>query len=109
MAYSEKLADDVRASLSRYPSVTERKMFGGIAFMIDGNMAVGVTGEDLMVRVGKESHHSALALPGAETMTMGDRPMRGWVRVGATGMSTDTQFESWVDRGVTYARSLPPK
>lgn len=109
MAYSEELANDVRVSLDRYQSVTERKMFGGIAFMVDGNMAIGVTDDDLMVRVGKEAHTEALARPGAETMTMGEREMQGWVRVGEAGWGTDSEFEAWVDRGVAYARSLPPK
>jgi hypothetical protein len=84
-------------------------MFGGIAFMIDGNMAVGVTGDDLMVRVGKDFHDEALSFPGVAAMSMGEREMKGWVRVTADGMESENALTQWVDRGVTYARSLPPK
>lgn len=109
MAYDEVLADEIRSDLRRYDGVTERAMFGGIAFMVDGNMAVGVTGDDLMVRVGKESHDQALSFPGVEAMSMGERDMKGWVRVTADGMGSEGALERWVERGVAYARSLPPK
>lgn len=109
MAYDEMLANDVRSDLRRYDGVSERAMFGGIAFMVDGNMAVGVTGDDLMVRVGKESLDQALSLPGVESMSMGEREMKGWVRVTADGLGSEGVLESWIDRGVIYARSLPPK
>lgn len=84
-------------------------MFGGIAFMINGNMAVGVSGEELMVRVGKDSHEEAVSLPGARIFDMGARPMKGWLMVGGEGLATDTDLASWVDRGVAFAESLPPK
>jgi len=109
MAYSEGLAGEVRKRLSDYPSVVEREMFGGIAFMVDGNMAVGVVGDDLMVRVGKEGHDDALALPGAKVMSMGAREMKGWILVDTGQTDSEDDFESWVGRGVSYARSLPPK
>lgn len=109
MAYNEALADEVRSDLGRYDGVSEQTMFGGIAFMIDGNMAVGVTGDDLMVRVGKDHHDEALSFPGVEAMSMGEREMKGWVRVTPDGMESEDALTQWVDRGVTYARSLPPK
>ncbi len=109
MAYDEAIADDIRARIGGHPGLTERKMFGGIAFMINGNMAVGVAGDELMVRVGKEAHDAALAKPGARTFDMGARPMKGWISVAAAGMATESNFNGWVDQGVAFAESLPPK
>ena len=84
-------------------------MFGGIAFLMNGNMAVGVTGHELMVRVGKDGHDAALARPGARIFDMSSRPMRGWVVVAPEGFSTDANLDSWVDEGVRFARNLPAK
>ncbi len=109
MAYSEALADDIRARLSDRPGVSEREMFGGIAFMIDGNMAVGVSGDELMVRVGKDAHEEAVSRPGARTFDMGARPMKGWINVSAEGFATDEDFAAWIDQGVSFAADLPPK
>ena len=109
MAYNDRLADDVRARIGSYPEVTEQEMFGGIAFMINGNMAVGVSGDELMVRVGKEAHDESVQRPGARIFDMGNRPMRGWVMVGGDGLASEDSFEAWVDRGVAYAESLPAK
>ena len=109
MAYDELLAVRVRDSIGPHPGLSEREMFGGIAFMIDGNMAVGVSGGELMVRVGKEAHDDAVHRAGARTFDMGARPMMGWISVDEAGFSTDEDFASWVDLGVAYAESLPPK
>jgi TfoX/Sxy family transcriptional regulator of competence genes len=109
VAYDERLADDVRALIGSRTDVREQEMFGGIAFMINGNMAVGVSGNDLMVRVGKEAHDEAVSHPGVSTFGMGERPMRGWLRVSEEGTATDAGLKGWVDRGVAYAESLPPK
>jgi TfoX/Sxy family transcriptional regulator of competence genes len=109
MAYSAGLADDIRARLGSRPDLSEREMFGGIAFMIHGNMAVGVTGNELMVRVGKDSHDDAVARPGARIFDMSARPMRGWIVVATEGIADDTALEAWIDQGVAYAESLPPK
>ena len=84
-------------------------MFGGIAFMINGNMAVGVNGDELMVRVGKEAHEEATSRPGARTFDMGARPMMGWVSVAPEGFDSEEALDAWVERGVSYAQSLPPK
>lgn len=84
-------------------------MFGGIAFMIHGNMAVGVSGDELMVRVGKDAHDEAVALPGARMFDMSARPMRGWVAVAPEGFTRDEDFDAWIDRGVAFAETLPPK
>ena len=84
-------------------------MFGGIAFMINGNMAVGVSGDELMVRVGREAHEEATSRPGARTFDMGARPMMGWVSVSPEGLDSEAAFNAWVDQGASYASSLPPK
>lgn len=109
MAYDRAAAEQIRVALADRPDVTEREMFGGIGFLVGGNLAVGVTGEALMVRVGPDAHDEALARPGAGPFTMAPRPMRGWVTVQPVGFATDTDLREWVDRGVAYAGSLPPK
>jgi TfoX/Sxy family transcriptional regulator of competence genes len=109
MAYDPRLADDVRAHLGDHPGLTEKQMFGGIAFMVNGNMAVGVSGNELMVRVGKEAHDEAVARPGARIFDLSARPMRGWVSVAPEGFATDGDLHSWIEQGVAYAEGLPPK
>jgi len=109
MAYDQQLADEVRARIGSRSGLTEREMFGGIAFMVNGNMAVGVSGNELMVRVGKEAHDEAVARPGAHDFDMSGRPMRGWLKVGADGLSTDADLQSWIDQGLAHAGDLPPK
>lgn len=109
MAYDHKIADEIRTSLGPHPGLTEREMFGGIVFMINGNMAIGVSGQELMVRVGKVAHEEAVARPGARSSDMAGRPMKGWVNVNEEGFSTESQLTSWVARGVAFAESLPPK
>lgn len=109
MAYDQLLADEVRTCIGSRPGLSEREMFGGIAFLINGNMAVGVSGNELMVRVGKDAHDEVVTRPGARTFDMGARPMRGWLSVGGAGIATETDLESWVDLGVAFADGLPPK
>jgi TfoX/Sxy family transcriptional regulator of competence genes len=109
MSYDTTLADQIRAELGERPDVTERQMFGGIGFMVGGNMAVGVAGDDLLVRVGSDGHDEAMALPGAKPFAQSPRPMRGWVSVGPDGLATDEALRDWIARGVAYAASLPPK
>ena len=109
MAYNERLADDIRARIGDRPGLAEKQMFGGIAFMLHGNMAVGVSGDELIVRVGSEAHDEAVALPGTRVFDMSGRPMRGWVLVSHDGIATDAQLDAWIARGVGYAESLPPK
>jgi TfoX N-terminal domain len=109
MAYDELLADDVRAKLGGQPGLVEKEMFGGVAFMVGGNMAVGVSGSDLMVRVGKEAHEEAIARLGARVFDMTSRPMTGWILVGPDGYAAEDDFAAWIDRGVSFALSLPPK
>ena len=109
MAFDESLAERVRTVLGDAPDVTERRMFGGIAFMVAGNMACGVMGDDLMVRVGKEGRARCLDLPHARPMEMTGRVMQGFVVVDADGLDEDDVLASWVDRGSAYAASLPAK
>ena len=109
MAYDQRLADEIRARVGRHPDLIEKQMFGGIAFMIGGNMAVRVSGDELMVRVGKEAHDEAEAKPGARIFDLFARPMRGWVVVAPEGFATDGDLENWIQQGVSYAKTLPRK
>ena len=109
MAYDEDLADRVRALLAGRSGVREQKMFGGMCFMVDGNMACGVSGSELIIRVGKENLEDALLKPHARPFDMTGRPMRGFVHVAAEGLATDHELSEWAGRGITYAESLPPK
>ena len=109
MAYNEELAARIRISIEGSPGVSERKMFGGMAFMIYGNMCCGVINDDLMVRVGSDSHEASLALPHARPMDFTGRPMKGMVFVGPEGINDDGVLSEWIDRGVTFAQSLPKK
>ena len=109
MAYSEELALRVRQSLGEHTGVVERRMFGGLCFMAHGNMCCGVMGDEVIVRVGAERYESALNLPNAREMDFTGRPMRGFVVVSSEGVSSDDDLDEWVQRGVSFAASLPPK
>jgi TfoX/Sxy family transcriptional regulator of competence genes len=110
VAYDEALADRIRELVESERGLTEKRMFGGLAFLIDGNMAVGASGQGgLMVRVEPDETDALVAKPHARAFEMRGREMQGWVRVDAEGVRTKRQLEPWVRRGVTYARSLPPK
>jgi TfoX/Sxy family transcriptional regulator of competence genes len=109
MAYDEELAERIREIVGDGPGLSERKMFGGIAFMLNGNMFCGVTRNDLMVRVGPERFDDALASPGARPMDFTGRPMKGMVFVGPDGYASDEQLRAWVEQTVEYALSLPAK
>jgi TfoX N-terminal domain len=109
MAYDEDLAQRIRAQLSAETGLTERAMFGGLAFLLDGNMAVGLSGDELIVRVGPDGSDDALARPHTRPFDMTGRPMKGWILVGAEGIGDNRELGAWVTRGVTFARSLAPK
>jgi TfoX/Sxy family transcriptional regulator of competence genes len=110
MAYDEDLANRVRELISLESGLTEKKMFGGLAFLLNGHMSVGVSGQGgLMVRVDPEETDALVAKPHARPFEMRGREMQGWLRVDAEGVRTKRQLEPWVRRGVAYARSLPPK
>ena len=113
MAYDEGLAQRIRETLADRQDIrleiVEKKMFGGIAFMVGGNMSVGVVNDELMVRVGKEGHDDALARPHARPMDFTGKPMKGFVYVAAEGIAEDEDLAGWVERGVSFASSLPVK
>ena len=109
MAYNEQLAERVRTIVGDGPGLSERKMFGGIAFMLYGNMFCGITRDDLMVRVGPDHFEEALASPGARPMDFTGRPMKGMVYVGSEGYATEKQLRGWVEQTLEYAGSLPAK
>ena len=114
MAYDEQLAIRVRRVLEARAraagiGTAERKMFGGIAFMVRGHMCVGVTGDDLMVRVGPDAHAEALTLPYARPMDFTGRPMKGFIYVDAAGVAQDKSLATWVERSLAFVETLPPK
>jgi len=109
MPYDEGLAQRIREALEDQSSVTEKKMFGGLAFLLRGNMCVGVLQDELMVRVGPNQYEEALLEPHARKMDFTGRPMKGLVYVAPAGFESDDGLQAWVTRGVDFARSLPAK
>jgi TfoX/Sxy family transcriptional regulator of competence genes len=109
MAYDEHLAQRIRALAAGEPALTEKRMFGGLAFLVGGNMAISASGQGgILVRV-DPSATDELVAAGAEVAVMRGRPMPGWLRVGAEQVATDDALRPWVERGVSFARSLPAK
>jgi TfoX N-terminal domain len=110
VAFDETLASRVRALLDGRTDVDERRMFGGIAFLVGGNMCCGVNGDDLIARLGRDEGDALLASePGARPMDFTGRPMRGWLFVGPEATAEDADLERWVRRCEAFAASLPPK
>lgn len=108
MAYDEGLAERIRELLEDH-RVTERRMFGGLAFLVRGHMTVGILKDDLMVRVGPDLYERALGEPHVRPMDFTGRAMKGLVFVSADGLEADGDLRRWVERGVAFAASLPPK
>jgi TfoX/Sxy family transcriptional regulator of competence genes len=109
VAYDEHLADRIRAALATTPEVSERKMFGGLAFMVAGHMACGVVGDDLMLRLGEDGADAALDEPHTRPMDFTGKPMKSMVYVAPAGTETDAALVGWVKHATAHARSLPPK
>jgi hypothetical protein len=110
VAYDEVLADRVRELVRGEKGLSEKRMFGGLAFLVNGNMAVGASGQGgLMVRVDPAETEALVAEPRAERMVMRGRAMDGWLRVAVDGSSPAEEVSRWVARGTSFARSLPPK
>lgn len=110
MAYDQDLANRIRELIAGQPDVTEQRMFGGLAFLVAGNMSVSASGQGgLMVRVDPQGTDALLAMPHTRPFEMRGREMRGWLRVDPDGVRTKRQLQPWVERGVGYARTLPPK
>jgi TfoX N-terminal domain len=110
MAYDEELAERIRSLVAGEPGLTEQKMFGGLAFLIGGNMAIAASGQGgVLVRVDPAQSDTLLATTNARVMEMRGRSMRGWLRVDPEDVRTKRQLAKWVELGTAYARSLPPK
>jgi TfoX/Sxy family transcriptional regulator of competence genes len=110
MAYDEKLAERIRALLDDEQTLSEKRMFGGLAFLIAGNMCVAASGQGgLLVRLDPEATEEALSRPHASPMDMGRGPMRGWVRVDDRGVADARALRRWVGQALDYVRTLPPK
>jgi hypothetical protein len=109
MAYDEGLAERARRVFEEHPGYVEKRMFGGIAFMVHGNMAIGVLGDGLIVRVGPEDYERAVMEPHTRPFDLTGRPMRGWVVVVPEGYQSDEDLRAWVKQGLDFALTLPPK
>ena len=108
MAYNLKLAERIRSELHGMPFV-EKKMFGGVGLLLNGNLACGVNKDNLIVRVDPEKHGALLKKPHAKPFDLTGKPMKGWLIVEADGVKTDKQLSAWVKEGVEFALTLPPK
>lgn len=109
MPYCEKLTQRVREVLQAERGVLEKKMFGGICFMVHGNMAIGIAGEDLMVRCGPHEYEKALKAKHARQMDFTGRPMKGFLFISPDGLKTKAQLAKWIGLGTAFAKSLPRK
>jgi hypothetical protein len=110
MAYDQELADRIRRLIADAPDLTEKKMFGGLAFLVAGNMAIAASSQGgAMVRVDPQQSGALVATTTASVVQMRGRPMPGWLHVSSGDLLTDDQLTPWVERGTGYARSLPPK
>lgn len=110
MAYDEDLANRIRELVQGEAGLTEKRMFGGLAFLINGNMAASASGQGgMLLRVDPADTPALVERPGASRFEMRGREMDGWLRIDATGLATTRQLKSWVARGIKYARSLPAK
>lgn len=109
MAYDEGLAQRVREALTDRSDAHEKKMFGGLCFLLSGNMCCGIVGDELMLRVGPDRYESVLARPHAREMDFTGRAMRGMVYVGTDGLETDEALAAWLKPAVDFAGGLPPK
>lgn len=109
MTYDEGLAQRIREQLGENRAVTEKRMFGGLAFLLHGNMTVGVVGDEVIARVGPEGTERALARPEARPMDFTGRPMRGWVTVAGPALAEDPVLEHWIATALAFAATLPPK
>jgi TfoX/Sxy family transcriptional regulator of competence genes len=109
MGFDRGLAERVRAQLDGTPGLTERQMFGGLSFLVAGNLCAGVLGDELMARVGPAATEAALARPGSRLFDMGGRPMKGWVNVHQDALEADDVLAGWVGDALAFVRTLPPK
>jgi len=109
MTYDEGLAARAAEVLADTPGLVEKRMFGGIGYLVDGNMACGVHGDGLIVRVGPDAYESNLSEPYTREFDLTGHPMRGWIVVEPAGYADEASLADWVSRGVAFARTLPAK
>ena len=109
MALDEQLAQRIRNLLAGQPGWVEKRMFGGIGFLVQGNMACGVNQDQLIVRVGPQDYDQALSKSEVGVFDLTGKPMRGWITVAPAGIATEEQLSAWINTGVAFAKSLPPK
>lgn len=109
MAYSKSLAARIRQSLAQRRGVTEKRMFGGVAFLLHGHMLVGVWQDSLIARLGPEAGDSALRQPFVRPFDVTGRPMKGWVMIDPDGMDTDAELNAWIDQVLEFVATLPAK
>jgi len=109
MVYSEALAQRVRDVLFPLTTAEEKKMFGGVAYMVSGNMTVGVTQDELIVRVGLEKFETSLLKPGVDLFQPTGKPMTGWIKVAPDGHQTEEELKYWIDLALEFVKSLPEK
>jgi len=109
MSYDEGLAQRVREILEEKPEFGEKKMFGGICFLLFGNMVCGIIRDDLIVRVGATNYNAALKMPHTKKFDLTGKALTGWVMVLSTALDSDEDLNDWVQKAVTFVRTLPPK
>ena len=110
MPYDQNLTERIRFALQVHPGFVEKKMFGGVGFMLRGNMVCGVQGDDMIVRVGEENNEAALSQPFVRQFTvMQGKPMAGWIVVAPDGTATDQELREWIEKGYAYTSALPEK
>ncbi len=109
MAFDEELASRIRDRIAERSDVTERRMFGGLAFLVRGHMCCGIVGDDLVVRVGPEKYERSLEEPHARPMDFTGRPLAGMVYVAPAGVRTARALAGWIERGLRFVETLPPK
>ena len=109
MAYSESLAERIRGIVARRRGIAEKKMFGGVCFLLHGNMCVGVWKDSLIARLGPEQGAAALREPHAQPMDITGKPMKGWVLVEPDGVENDRQLHQWIEKSVEFVGTLPKK
>jgi TfoX/Sxy family transcriptional regulator of competence genes len=109
MTYNEDLAKRMREILKTKSNLVEKKMFGGIGFLVNGNMACGVNKQDLVLRLSDNDFEKALKQPNVRIFNMSGRPMKGWVMISTEGYRSDRSLLAWVEKGMAFAQSLPPK
>ncbi|MBE0699141.1 MAG: TfoX/Sxy family protein [Anaerolineaceae bacterium] len=109
MAFDEQLASRIKATLGPGSGVVEKKMFGGVAYLINGNMACGVHGNRMIVRIGPERYQDDLTKPHIHPFDLTGKPMAGWIVVDPLGISTGADLNYWIDRGMEFVRTLPSK